>query len=208
MPDLFSHPFFPFIAGGVLVLLLVLSSRLRFVRAVFSVALWGLMGFLIYSVVQTGSVFDPALERLGSIAGRPAQSVVGEELRVPMARDGHFWVEVSINGVPRRMMVDSGATVTAVPVETAEAARLDTQANPIPVLIRTANGTVPAQSTRADEVQLGNIVARDLGVIVSPAFGDTHVLGMNFLSRLESWRVEGRTMILKPHHPQPVEAAA
>jgi aspartyl protease family protein len=207
MPDLFSHPFFPFIAGGVLVLLLVLSSRVRFVRAVFSVALWGLMGFLIYSVVQTGSVFDPALERLGSIAGRPAQSVVGEELRVPMGRDGHFWVEVSINGVPRRMMVDSGATVTAVPVETAEAAKLDTQASPIPVLIRTANGTVPAQSTRADELRLGNIVARDLGVIFSPAFGDTHVLGMNFLSRLESWRVEGRTMILKPHHPQPMEGA-
>ena len=25
---------------------------------------------------------------------------------------------------------------------------------------------------------------------------------MNFLSKLESWRVEGRTLILVPHHPQ------
>jgi aspartyl protease family protein len=28
------------------------------------------------------------------------------------------------------------------------------------------------------------------------------VLGMNFLSRLQSWRVEARTLILVPHHPQ------
>lgn len=207
MPDILSHPFLPFIASGILVFLLVLASRSRILRGVFTVALWSFMGFLLFSVVQTGALFNPALERLGSIAGRPAQSVVGDELRIPMAADGHFWVNVSINGINRRMMVDSGATVTAVPVETAQVAGLDTQANPVPVLIRTANGTVPAQSTRADEFRLGNIVARDLGVIVSPAFGDTHVLGMNFLSRLESWRVEGRTMILKPHHPQPVGAA-
>lgn len=204
MPDLFSQPLFPFIAGGILVALLVLSSRLRVLRALFSLGLWCLMGFLVYSVVQTGALFDPALERLGSIAGRPAQSVVGEELRVPMAADGHFWVVASINGTERRMLVDSGATVTAVPVKTATAAGLDTATNPMPVMIRTANGTIAARSTRAEELRLGNIVARDMGVIVSPAFGDTHVLGMNFLSRLKSWRVEGRTLILVPHHPQAV----
>lgn len=204
MPDLFSQPLFPFIAGGILVALLVLSSRLRVVRALFNVGLWCLMGFLLYSVIQTGAVFDPALERLGSIAGRPAQSVVGAELRVPMAADGHFWVEASINGTKRRMLVDSGATVTAVPVKTANAAGLDAATNPMPVIIRTANGTIAAQSTRAEELRLGNIVARDLGVIVSSAFGDTHVLGMNFLSRLKSWRVEGRMLILVPHHPQAV----
>lgn len=205
MPDIYSQPLFPFIVGGILVLVLVLASRLRFVRALFSIALWGFMAFLLYSVAQTSALFDPALERLGSIAGRPAQSVVGDELRVPMAADGHFWVVASINGAQRRMLVDSGATVTAVPVETAEAAGLDTAANPVPVMIRTANGTIAAQSTRAKELRLGNIVARDLGVIVSPAFGDTHVLGMNFLSRLESWRVEGRTLILVPHNPQPLK---
>lgn len=37
-----------------------------------------------------------------------------------------------------------------------------------------------------------------LPVVVSPAFGDTDVLGMNFLSRLKSWRVEGDTLILEP----------
>ena len=32
--------------------------------------------------------------------------------------------------------------------------------------------------------------------------GDTDVLGMNFLSRLKSWRVEEGVLVLVPHHPQ------
>ncbi|MGL5839913.1 MAG: retropepsin-like aspartic protease family protein [Sphingorhabdus sp.] len=205
LPDIYSHPFAPFIAIGLLIFVLVLASRWRVTRILSSIAIWGFMGFLIWSVVQTGGLFDPTLERLASVTGRPAQSVVGEELRVPMAADGHFWVEVSINGTKRRMLVDSGATVTAVPEDTAIAAGLDDKVSPMPVMIRTANGTIAAQSSRVDELRLGNIVARDLGIIVSPALGNTHILGMNFLSRLQSWRVEGRTLILRPHHPQPVK---
>jgi aspartyl protease family protein len=53
------------------------------------------------------------------------------------------------------------------------------------------------------DLKLGDIVARDLPVVVSPAFGDTDVLGMNFLSQLKSWRVEGRTLILTPKASDP-----
>jgi aspartyl protease family protein len=70
------------------------------------------------------------------------------------------------------------------------------------VVLQTANGLAPARTGSVEELRLGNIVARDLKVVVSPAFGDMEVIGMNFLSKLASWRVEGRTLILVPHHPQ------
>ena len=38
----------------------------------------------------------------------------------------------------------------------------------------------------------------DLTVFVASNFGDLDVLGMNFLSRLKSWRVEGNVLILEP----------
>ncbi len=76
---------------------------------------------------------------------------------------------------------------------------------PFPVVLRTANGTVNAQTGTIRELRFGTIVARQLAVVVSPAFGDTDVIGMNFLSRLKSWRVEGKTLILEPNHPQPVK---
>ena len=57
------------------------------------------------------------------------------------------------------------------------------------------------QTGTIDELRVGNIVARNLKVVSAPGL-DLDVIGMNFLSQLESWRVEGRTLILVPHHPQ------
>ena len=65
-----------------------------------------------------------------------------------------------------------------------------------------ADGTVAAQRGRAERVSIGTITTEDLGVVVSPAFAGLDVLGMNFLSRLGSWRVEGRTLILEPKRPR------
>jgi aspartyl protease family protein len=65
-------------------------------------------------------------------------------------------------------------------------------------VLNTANGMVSARTATVAELTVGNVTARDFGVVVSPAFGDTDVLGMNFLSRLASWRVEGKTLVLVP----------
>jgi aspartyl protease family protein len=119
-----------------------------------------------------------------------------------MSPDGHFWVVASINGVKRRMLIDSGATVTAISASTARAAGVDAGTGITPVVLRTANGMAPAQTGAIEELRVGNIVARNLRIVTSPGLGNIDVLGMNFLSRLESWRVEGRTLILVPHHPQ------
>jgi aspartyl protease family protein len=76
-------------------------------------------------------------------------------------------------------------------------------AGPAPVVLKTANGLAPARTGSVGELRLGNIVARDLKVVVSPTLGELDVIGMNFLSKLQSWRVEGRTLVLVPHRPQP-----
>ncbi|MDQ2893508.1 MAG: TIGR02281 family clan AA aspartic protease [Pseudomonadota bacterium] len=126
------------------------------------------------------------------------QRTTGSETRIQMAHDGHFWADVTIDGVSRRMLIDSGATTTALSVATARAAGLDTGKSPFPVLLETANGTISAQSATARHVVVGSIAIDDLGVVVSPAAGDLDLLGMNFLSRLTSWRVEKGTLILTP----------
>lgn len=125
------------------------------------------------------------------------QRASGGETRIRMASDGHFWAGAMIDGVSRRMLIDSGATSTALSVATAKAADLDLDGNPFPEVIGTANGKVIARSAIANHVTVGAISVDDLAVVVAPEFGDTDLLGMNFLSRLGSWRVEGRTLILK-----------
>jgi aspartyl protease family protein len=70
-----------------------------------------------------------------------------------------------------------------------------------PVILQTANGAAAAQTGSVDELRVGNIVARNLKIVSAPGL-DLDVIGMNFLSQLQSWRVEGRTLVLVPHHPQ------
>jgi len=129
----------------------------------------------------------------------PDQSVVGSEVRIPMADDGHFWARATINGVERVMLVDSGATVTALSTTTAAAAKIDLDGMAAPAVVSTANGTVTGKSASIAMLKVGGITATDLPTIVAPEFGDQDVLGMNFLSRLKSWRVEGKTLILTPN---------
>lgn len=124
------------------------------------------------------------------------QQVSGTETRIRMAEDGHFWADVEIDGVKRRMLIDSGATTTALSSATAKAAGLDGEESPFPVIISTAKGDVTARTATAKRITLGSITANDLGIVTSPSFGDTDVIGMNFLSRLGSWRVENATLIL------------
>ena len=182
---------------------IVLAGRIPIVRALVRIAAWGLLAVVLFVVADQHERLGVGAARWGELIGREEQKVVGEELRIPMSRDGHFWVRVRFGGIERRMLVDSGATLTALSAATASAAGLEVRDELLPVILRTANGDVRAQTASIAELRLGNILARDLPVVVSPAFGSTDVIGMNFLSRLKSWRVEGRTLILVPHHPQP-----
>jgi aspartyl protease family protein len=183
-------------------LLIMLLQRVpvigRIVRFVISL---GLFAFLIFILLQQAP-YQPELSRLTSSLGLDDQKVTGKELRVKMAPDGHFWVVASVNGVQRRMLIDSGATVTALSEETARAANVDKGSNLAPVILRTANGAARAETGSIDELRVGNIVARNLKIVTAPGLGELDVLGMNFLSKLDSWRVEGRTLVLVPHHPQ------
>jgi aspartyl protease family protein len=170
----------------------------RVMRLAFSL---GLLAFLIFILLQQAP-YQPELARFTQGIGLDDQRVVGKELRVAMAPDGHFWVLASLNGVKTRMLIDSGATVTAISHGTARAARIDTGRTLTPIMLRTANGVTPAETGSVDELRAGNIVARNLKIVTAPGMGELDVLGMNFLSQLQSWRVEGKTLILVPHHPQ------
>jgi aspartyl protease family protein len=182
-----------------------IARRIPIVGTLVSLAIWAALAYALVLAVDQRQRFDPYLGQLAGWLKLEDQRVVGKELRIRMSPDGHFWARARFGGIERRMLVDSGATVTALSAETAAAAGLTVRDELFPVLLRTANGTINAQTARIDELRLGNIVARDVPVVVSPAFGTTDVLGMNFLSRLKSWRVEGRTLVLVPHHPQDVE---
>jgi aspartyl protease family protein len=188
--------------------LVMLLARIPYVGAIVRLAFSLCLIFVLVAMVAERAVVSPFLGNFGrSFSLGDGQQVVGKEVRIPLSSSGHFVATVSINGYKRGMMIDTGATVTALSADTADAAGLEPDPVPIPVVLQTANGAVRAETATVPELRLGSIVARDLKVVVSPSFGDLDVLGMNFLSKLASWRVENNTLILVPHHPHAVMTA-
>lgn len=180
----------------------LIARRVPLLRVITMLATWAALFALLSFVIAQRSRFDPYMARIAGASDLSGQQVVGKEVRIQISPDGHFWAKVSIAGISRRMLIDSGATVTALSTQTAAAAGVEVKRPVFPLLIQTANGQISASTATVQELKIGNVTARDVPVVVSPSFGDTDVLGMNFLSRLKSWRVESGTLILTPHHPQ------
>jgi aspartyl protease family protein len=126
--------------------------------------------------------------------GTPVQQ--GQETRIPMAIDGHFWVTASLNGHDVKFLVDSGATTTTIDRETAEATGVEISSRR-DQFVRTGNGVIRVASGRAAELQVGGIVQHDVGLEIADN-DDLNVLGMNYLSSLSRWGVEGRWLVLVP----------
>jgi len=147
-------------------------------------------GFVLFTFRDD---FGWVAERLKAEAvGTPVEQ--GKETRIPMAIDGHFWVNAKLNGKDVKFLVDSGATMTTVDRDTANVARLDVSPR-ADEFVRTGNGVIRVRSARADELVIGGITRKDVGMQVADN-DDLNVLGMNYLSSLSRWGVEGRWLVL------------
>jgi aspartyl protease family protein len=194
------------IVGGMLRQRLpILSGALR---------LFGQLGLFLALLWAATQLINFPFSFSAETEDTPAQTTTGTETRVRMGRDGHFWVQVRANGTVRRLLIDTGATLTTLSGDAADDLGTIPDPDGTEITLTTANGTTQAELGVIPSLRVGNVVVRHLPVAVSsamgetPGFPETSVLGMNFLSQLASWRVEGHTLILVPHHPQAVGTSA
>lgn len=154
------------------------------------------------AIFGAGFVLFTFRDNLGWVAERLKAEAVGtpveqgSETRIPMAIDGHFWVTAKLNGHDAKFLVDSGATTTTIDRGTAKAAGIAMSPRR-DLFVRTGNGVIRVASGRADELTIGTITRRNVALEIADN-DDLNVLGMNYLSSLSRWGVEGRWLILVP----------
>jgi aspartyl protease family protein len=172
----------------------LIARRERFAKmatmALAWIAIFG-AGFILFTFRDDLGYVAQRLK--AEATGEPV--VAGQQVRIPMAIDGHFWVEGSINGTPVKFLVDSGATMTTIGRDTAEAANVDVSRSRDQV-VRTGNGMLRVATGRADSLTVGPIQRGDVGLHIAEN-DELNVLGMNYLSTLERWGVEGRWLVLE-----------
>jgi aspartyl protease family protein len=131
--------------------------------------------------------------RLGQYASSASRDT---RQKVTLAADlaGHFYADGQVNGGSVRFLVDTGATMIALPASTADRLGIDYQKGRRG-LIQTANGPTVAYRIKLDQVRLGGITLQNVDAVVIARGLGIALLGMSFLNRVEMQR-DGQSMIL------------
>ena len=187
--------------GGVYLLMAImlvlgaLMSRREPAAKLFTMALaW-------VAIFGAGFILFTFRDNLGWVSQRLRAEAFGTpvvqsgQTRIPMAVDGHFWVDAKINGHKVRFLVDSGATMTTLDRASAVAAGV-TISPTADQFVRTGNGIIKVSRGRARSLEVGDIEREDIGIQIAER-DNLNVLGMNFLSSLDRWSVEGRWLVLE-----------
>ena len=189
----------PYIVFYVLATVLVASSHIGMRLPIGKALKMALAWVAIFAVAFVLFTFRHEFSSLGnrlyaSAVGAPV-ALEGGEFRVEMAEDGHFWVRGKVNGESVRFLIDSGASVTTLSARTAaEAGIAPTSRRSV---VNTANGQIVVSHAYAGRLEIGPIERTDFPVDIS-ASDRTNILGMNFLSSLDGWRVERGGLVMRP----------
>ncbi len=121
------------------------------------------------------------------------------EISLLRNRQGHYLLDGKINDKTVTFLIDTGATMTSIPMHLADELGLN-KGRRFPV--QTANGTSSAYATAIDRLALGEIVFEQVGGSLNPGLqGDEILLGMNILKNLELIQ-RGERLILRQFNGQ------
>lgn len=125
----------------------------------------------------------------GGTAGSGRQSVT-----LSADTRGHFVSDGAVNGLQVRFLVDTGASVVALPAADAARMGIDYRKGERG-LVQTAGGTAPVFRVTLDHVKLGAIELSAVEAVVIEQGLEIALLGMSFLNRVEMKR-DGHSMTL------------
>lgn len=186
---------------GVVILVVVGSALLSCRIPMGQAAKMALAWIAIFTIGLTIYAFHNDIKAFGQRIwyeiDPPETVAIGKSLHIRKSPDGHFWVDVQINGSEERFLIDSGATITAMSVGAALRSGVEPGGG-FPIVLNTANGAISADRAKVQTLIVGQIHRDNMPVVIAEEFGGTNVLGMNFLSSLDSWSVDGDWLILQP----------
>jgi len=172
--------------------------RERFSRAVDSALFWIVIAILFaIGYAYRGELRDVADRVMAEFLPGHA---VGRAHVVEIGRlSGNFSVTAQLNNGARvAMVIDTGASSVVLTQDAARAAGLPVEVLTYTVNIETANGRTRAAPVTLDSLAVGSIVERAVPALIAQR-GQlrSSLLGMSFLSRLESWEVRGEKLVMR-----------
>ncbi len=120
------------------------------------------------------------------------------EIILQRKNNGHYIFNGYVNNVKVKFMVDTGATVTSIPLHLKDKLGLTPKRS---YTVQTANGLTQAYSTTIHSLKLGDITLNNVNAsLVSGMKGQEALLGMNVLKNFELIQ-KGKQLIIRHYQP-------
>ena len=103
-------------------------------------------------------------------------------------KDGDFVLNLDVNGIPTKFLLDTGATTVALSLADALAAGMNQTELVFEARAATANGVARAAPVKLHEIRLGGFLVHDLPAAVIEGL-DVSLLGMGLLRRFQSFEM-------------------
>ncbi|KTC71713.1 aspartyl protease [Legionella birminghamensis] len=125
----------------------------------------------------------------GSFESHPGKVIITAD------EQGHYRIDGTIDDKPVHFIVDTGATLLAIPERVARDLNLSGR---YPITMQIAKGTVEGSLTRVSKLSFGNFTLYDVkAVIILGSEEDTLLMGMNVLSHFSLTQTNKKLVIEK-----------
>ena len=190
-PDAQARIFYLSLLGIFVAAGLFHQYRRRLGAAAQHAAIWGL---IFVGATMAAAFWEPLMNQI--VPGRAATQADGTVV-LRRASDGHFHANAEVNGTAIRFIVDTGASAIVLSRSDALAAGIDLESLAFTIPVRTANGRVRAAGVRLESLAFGGATDRGIPAMVNGGSSTQSLLGMEYLDRFRSLKIEGDLMILE-----------
>lgn len=160
-------------------------------------AIWSFIGLISISFYSYRHEFADFKNRiLGEINPSAARVNQSGQITINLSQDGHFYINVEINSLPIRFMIDTGASDIVISITEAKRLGFDVQKLLFNKPYQTANGTSWGASIIFNELKVGNIKFRNVPASVNGAEMGNSLLGMSFLRQFKKYEFYRDRLIL------------
>ncbi len=158
-------------------------------------------GVQLLAIEGESAIFEIEGQRRALRMGQPYVSkTTGNAPSVRLSADanGHYIANGSVNGSAVRFLVDTGATMVALPAQVASQAGIKYSKAPSGT-VQTAGGVTKAYQVKLDTISVGGVTLNNIDAVVIERGLTVPLLGMTFLSRMDIQH-DGALMVLKKRY--------
>jgi aspartyl protease family protein len=117
-------------------------------------------------------------------------------ITVPRGAGGHYFLNIDVNGVPVRFIVDTGASQVVLSEQDARRVGIDVDDLSFTGMAATANGMVPTAPVLLDTMTLEGISDGPISAVVNGGEMTESLLGMTYLGLYDRIEISNNMMVL------------